>query len=924
LFSFSDVVVTFTGANDKPLLPTNELTINEGETVDITSTLLNSTDTDNTDSELTYTITSLTNGNFTKDGVIVTTFTKQDVEDGKIKFVHDGSENAPTYHVKVTDTGGLLSESDAVITFNNVNDKPLLPTNTLTITEGATVDITSAFLNSTDTDNTDVELTYTITALVNGNFTKDGVITTTFTKKDVEDSKIKFVHDGSENTPAYHVKVTDTGGLFSESDAVVTFTGANDKPLLPTNELTITEGATVDITNAFLNSTDTDNTDAELTYTITSLTNGNFTKDGVIVTTFTKQDVEDGKIKFVHDSSENAPTYHVKVTDTGGLFSESDAVITFNNVNDKPLLPTNTLTITEGATVDITSAFLNSTDTDNTDAELTYTITSLVNGNFTKDGVVASTFTKQDVEDGKIKFVHDGSENAPAYHVKVTDTGGLFSESDVVVTFTGVNDKPLLPTNTLTITEGATVDITSTFLNSTDTDNTDSELTYTITALANGKFTKNGVEVTTFTKKDVEDGKIKFVHDGSENAPTYHVKVSDTDGLFSESDVVVNFSLYNNPPVLTVTDATVQENFTGVVTQATATDVDNLQSELVFSILNYKDGGEFNINASTGEISFNSSPDYENPSDANRDNVYVVKVQVSDGTNDVVKEIEITVTNDNTLSDLNNDKDNDGIADKDDNCPDIPNPDQKDTDGDGQGDVCDTDDDGDGIPDVDETDDDLDGDGKPNYLDDDSDGDDIPDSEEGTDDEDSDGKPNYLDTDSDDDGINDEDEGSEDQDGDGDPNYLDDDSDGDGISDKDETDDDTDGDGKPNYLDEDSDGDGRLDRDEGLGDDDGDNIPNYLDDDADYKIPEGFSADGNDNNSTFIIKGFNNKHRHTIRIFNRWGSLVYKSDNYRNNWDGESNVSLSLGDKLPVGTYFYVLKVKETGRVYKGNVYLTR
>ena len=43
--------------------------------------------------------------------------------------------------------------------------------------------------------------------------------------------------------------------------------------------------------------------------------------------------------------------------------------------------------------------------------------------------------------------------------------------------------------------------------------------------------------------------------------------------------------------------------------------------------------------------------------------------------------------------------DNDGIPDSEDNCPTIPNPDQKDTDGDGEGDACDDDDDNDGMPD---------------------------------------------------------------------------------------------------------------------------------------------------------------------------------------------------------------------------------
>jgi len=48
---------------------------------------------------------------------------------------------------------------------------------------------------------------------------------------------------------------------------------------------------------------------------------------------------------------------------------------------------------------------------------------------------------------------------------------------------------------------------------------------------------------------------------------------------------------------------------------------------------------------------------------------------------------------------VNNDQDNDGIIDAEDNCPTTFNPEQLDTDDDGEGDVCDTDDDGDGISD---------------------------------------------------------------------------------------------------------------------------------------------------------------------------------------------------------------------------------
>lgn len=47
---------------------------------------------------------------------------------------------------------------------------------------------------------------------------------------------------------------------------------------------------------------------------------------------------------------------------------------------------------------------------------------------------------------------------------------------------------------------------------------------------------------------------------------------------------------------------------------------------------------------------------------------------------------------------VDSDRDGDGIPDEDDLCPDVPDPDQADLDGDGVGDACDPDRDGDGIP----------------------------------------------------------------------------------------------------------------------------------------------------------------------------------------------------------------------------------
>lgn len=193
-----------------------------------------------------------------------------------------------------------------------------------------------------------------------------------------------------------------------------------------------------------------------------------------------------------------------------------------------------------------------------------------------------------------------------------------------------------------------------------------------------------------------------------------------------------------------------------------------------------------------------------------------------------------------------NDPDGDGVGGLVDNCPAHSNADQRDSDGDGSGDACDSDDDNDGVTDAfdafprdpNETTD-TDGDGIGNVADNDDDGDGYSDALElslGSGplnpastpaDNDGDFIPDTLDPDDDNDGVDDayDDfplDASEyiDTDGDGVGDNADDDDDNDGFSDEDElafgTDprnslsvpNDTDGDGLPDDIDEDDDNDG--------------------------------------------------------------------------------------------------------------------
>jgi len=65
---------------------------------------------------------------------------------------------------------------------------------------------------------------------------------------------------------------------------------------------------------------------------------------------------------------------------------------------------------------------------------------------------------------------------------------------------------------------------------------------------------------------------------------------------------------------------------------------------ITFRIAGGTDASKFNINATSGVLAFNAAPDFENPGDANKDNIYEVTVGVSDGKDETTQNIKVTVT----------------------------------------------------------------------------------------------------------------------------------------------------------------------------------------------------------------------------------------------------------------------------------------
>ena len=76
----------------------------------------------------------------------------------------------------------------------------------------------------------------------------------------------------------------------------------------------------------------------------------------------------------------------------------------------------------------------------------------------------------------------------------------------------------------------------------------------------------------------------------------------------------------------------------------TAKDQDSAAADLEWSKAGGADAGQFTL-STDGDLAFAAAPDYENPGDADGDNVYEVTVQVSDGDNTDTAEIRVTLQN---------------------------------------------------------------------------------------------------------------------------------------------------------------------------------------------------------------------------------------------------------------------------------------
>ncbi len=79
-----------------------------------------------------------------------------------------------------------------------------------------------------------------------------------------------------------------------------------------------------------------------------------------------------------------------------------------------------------------------------------------------------------------------------------------------------------------------------------------------------------------------------------------------------------------------------------------------------------------------------------------------------------------------------------------------------------------------------------------------------------------------------------------------------------------------------------------------------------------------FTPNGDGDNDFFYIGNLEKFPDNNLKIYNRYGKLIYSATNYANDWDGTY-----LGNQIPTGTYFYIFS-DGLEKKYKGSVTILR
>jgi VCBS repeat-containing protein len=286
-------------------------------------------------------------------------------------------------------------------------------------------------------------------------------------------------------------------------------------------------------------------------------------------------------------------------------------------------------TVAENATTGTVVGTITGTDPDAGDTK-SYSLTDTAGGRF----AINSSTGEITVADGSLlNYEAAASHNLT---VQVTDSGGQSYTESFTINLTNVNEGPIITSNGGGAAAAVNVAENQNAVTIVTAMDIDAGTTLAYGIVGGPDSARFSIDSATGALRFSTAPNFERPSDvGRNNVYDVTVQVSDGQGGTATQSISVRVTDVNEAPRITsnrggdVASVTIREN-SSAVTTVRATDPDR-GARITYSIVGGTDAALFTINSNSGVLGFSSTPNFEQPTDADRNNVYQVVVQASDG-----------------------------------------------------------------------------------------------------------------------------------------------------------------------------------------------------------------------------------------------------------------------------------------------------
>ncbi len=547
------VTITIDPVNGPPIALNDNFSMAEDGAL-YSSVAGNDSDLDNTNAQLTW---SLVDGaTAAANGALILN------ADGTFSYVPDpGFSSLVSFTYEVCDQGPLCVQAVATIDVGSLNDAPVANNDAAAVDEDNTLNAT-VIANDSDADG-DV-LTYGLvsggTAAVNGSLTLLPNGSYTYTPNANFNGLVQFTY-----------QACDPSNVCDAATVSITVNSVNDPPVAGD------DGYTMDEDGALAGTVTNNDSDVEGLLTWTLVNPGTAGANGALSLN------SDGTFTYSPNANFNGSvSFTYQVCDVSAVCDVAIVTITIAPVNDPPVADDDTFSVNEEATL---SASVIGNDSD-VESALTWTLTS--GGSADANGALVFN------ADGTFLFTPNADLNGPvSFGYQACDAEGLCDVATVTITVVPVNDPPVAEDDVFSMNEDGSLG-TAVAGNDSDTETTSTGLLWSLvsggSAAVNGTLTFNPDGDFTFAPNSNFNGQVSFTY-----------SVCDPANACDPALVVIDVLPVNDPPVASndnydmLEDASLNASVAG-----NDADVDNIQSELVYSLIS---GGTADAN---GTLVFNA------------------------------------------------------------------------------------------------------------------------------------------------------------------------------------------------------------------------------------------------------------------------------------------------------------------------------